>query len=47
MNRVTSDSDRSKRGIRLKNNEFVLFVAKQFKHLARKNLRVPIQLYHL
>lgn len=28
-------------------NEFIGFVAEQFKKLAKKNLRVPIQLYHL
>ncbi|MFH0979391.1 MAG: hypothetical protein V1803_00360 [Candidatus Roizmanbacteria bacterium] len=28
-------------------NEFVSFVADQFKKLSKKNLRVPIQLYHL
>jgi len=28
-------------------NEFIGFVADQFKKLAKKNLRVPIQLYHL
>ena len=30
-----------------KTNEFITFVAKQFKQLTRKNLRVPIQLFHL
>lgn len=28
-------------------NEFIGFVADQFKKIAKKNLRVPIQLYHL
>lgn len=28
-------------------NEFIGFVADQFKKLSKKNLRVPIQLYHL
>ena len=27
--------------------ELVSFVADQFKKLAKKNLRIPIQLYHL
>lgn len=28
-------------------NDLIEFVANQFKNLAKKNLRVPIQLYHL
>ncbi|KKQ23217.1 MAG: hypothetical protein US40_C0016G0005 [Candidatus Roizmanbacteria bacterium GW2011_GWC2_37_13] len=28
-------------------DDFISFVADQFKRLTKKNLRVPIQLYHL
>lgn len=28
-------------------NELISFVANQFKQLAKKHLRIPIQLYHL
>jgi len=28
-------------------NDLIQFVANQFKNLTKKNLRVPIQLYHL
>ncbi len=28
-------------------NELIGFVAKEFKKLTKKNLRIPIQLYHL
>ena len=28
-------------------NELIDFVADQFKKLTKKNLRIPIQLYHL
>lgn len=45
MNRITSTKESQKKNSR--NNEFVSFVAKQFKQLARRNLRVPIQLYQL
>ncbi len=30
-----------------KKNELIGFVADQFKKLARKNLSIPVQLYHL
>jgi hypothetical protein len=30
-----------------KKNELIGFVADQFKKLAKKNLRIPVQLYHL
>lgn len=30
-----------------KKNELIAFVADQFKKLAKKNLKVPITLYHL
>jgi len=30
-----------------KNNDLIDFVSQQFKQLSRKNLRVPIKLYHL
>ncbi len=49
MNRVVfseqSKYQREQKG--KKTNEFITFVAKQFKQLTRKNLRVPIQLFHL
>ena len=47
MNRVTLLKEDIKKSNRLKNNELVSFVAKQFKQLTRRNLRVPIQLFHL
>jgi hypothetical protein len=30
-----------------KKNELITFVADQFKKLAKKNLRIPVTLYHL
>jgi hypothetical protein len=30
-----------------KTNELIEFVADQFKKLAKKNLRIPVTLYHL
>lgn len=30
-----------------KRNELIGFVADQFRKLAKKNLRIPVQLYHL
>ncbi|MFA6532707.1 MAG: hypothetical protein WCT22_01780 [Patescibacteria group bacterium] len=30
-----------------KKNELIAFVADQFKKLAKKNLRIPVTLYHL
>ncbi len=29
------------------NNEFMSFASQQFKQLSKKNLRIPIKLYHL
>ncbi len=47
MNAITfsaqAKSSRGKKG----GNEFISFVAKQFKQLTRRNLRIPIQLYNL
>jgi 4'-phosphopantetheinyl transferase EntD len=30
-----------------KKNELIGFVADQFKKLAKKNIKIPVQLYHL
>jgi hypothetical protein len=30
-----------------KKNDLIAFVADQFKKLAKKNLRIPVTLYHL
>lgn len=48
MNKIAF-SQKSREITKNKNSkgELVNFVADQFKKLAKKNLRVPIQLYHL
>jgi len=39
------ESDKTVKNV--KGKELISFVGDQFKKLAKKNLRIPIQLYHL